>query len=52
MKLTVDFTVLGRPFVGLNGGPGLEPNQMRRLLNKSCDELQGFMFGRPCWPQT
>lgn len=21
--------------------------QMRRLLNKGCDELQGFMFGRP-----
>lgn len=26
-ELTVDFTVLGRAFVGLNGGPGFTPNQ-------------------------
>ena len=25
--LTVDFTVLGRPFVGLNGGPHFKPNE-------------------------
>jgi predicted 3-demethylubiquinone-9 3-methyltransferase (glyoxalase superfamily) len=25
--LTVDFTVLGRPFVGLNGGPNFKPNE-------------------------
>jgi predicted 3-demethylubiquinone-9 3-methyltransferase (glyoxalase superfamily) len=26
-ELTVDFTVLGRPFVGLNGGPNFQPNE-------------------------
>jgi predicted 3-demethylubiquinone-9 3-methyltransferase (glyoxalase superfamily) len=26
-ELTVEFTVLGRPFVGLNGGPEFEPNE-------------------------
>ena len=26
-ELTVDFTLLGRPFVGLNGGPEFKPNE-------------------------
>jgi predicted 3-demethylubiquinone-9 3-methyltransferase (glyoxalase superfamily) len=26
-ELTVEFTVLGRPFVGLNGGPAFHPNE-------------------------
>ena len=26
-ELTVEFTVLGRPFVALNGGPNFKPNQ-------------------------
>ena len=26
-ELTVDFTVLGRPFMGLNGGPNFTPNE-------------------------
>ena len=26
-ELTVEFTVLGRPFVGLNGGPDFRPNE-------------------------
>ena len=26
-ELTVDFTVLGRKFVGLNGGPNFKPNE-------------------------
>ena len=26
-ELTVDFTVLGRPFLGLNGGPHFKPNE-------------------------
>ena len=26
-ELTVEFTVLGRPFVGLNGGPEFRPNE-------------------------
>jgi len=25
-ELTVEFTVLGQPFVGLNGGPNTKPN--------------------------
>jgi predicted 3-demethylubiquinone-9 3-methyltransferase (glyoxalase superfamily) len=27
MELTVEFTVLGRPFLGLNGGPNFKPNE-------------------------
>jgi len=27
IELTVDFTVLGRSFVGLNGGPNFKPNE-------------------------
>jgi len=26
-ELTVEFTLLGRPFMGLNGGPNFKPNQ-------------------------
>src|SRR5690606_22542787 len=26
-ELTVEFTVLGRPFIGLNGGPVFKPNE-------------------------
>jgi len=26
-ELTVEFTVLGRPFLGLNGGPSFKPNE-------------------------
>jgi predicted 3-demethylubiquinone-9 3-methyltransferase (glyoxalase superfamily) len=26
-ELTVEFTVIGRPFVGLNGGPNFKPNE-------------------------
>ena len=26
-ELTVEFTVLGRPFIGLNGGPNFTPNE-------------------------
>lgn len=26
-ELTVEFTVLGRPFIGLNGGPTFKPNE-------------------------
>jgi predicted 3-demethylubiquinone-9 3-methyltransferase (glyoxalase superfamily) len=26
-ELTVEFTVLGRPFIGLNGGPNFKPNE-------------------------
>ena len=27
VELTVEFTLLGRPFVGLNGGPNFKPNE-------------------------
>ncbi len=27
VELTVEFTVLGRPFLGLNGGPNFKPNE-------------------------
>ena len=27
MELTIEFTVLGRPFLGLNGGPEFKPNE-------------------------
>ena len=26
-ELTVEFTVLGRPFLGVNGGPNFKPNE-------------------------
>lgn len=26
-ELTVEFTLLGRPFLGLNGGPSFKPNE-------------------------
>jgi predicted 3-demethylubiquinone-9 3-methyltransferase (glyoxalase superfamily) len=31
-ELTVDFTVLGRPFVGLNGGPNFKPNEAASFM--------------------
>ena len=31
-ELTVDFTVLGRSFVGLNGGPNFKPNEAVSLM--------------------
>lgn len=31
-ELTVEFTVLGRPFLGLNGGPDFKPNEAVSFL--------------------
>jgi predicted 3-demethylubiquinone-9 3-methyltransferase (glyoxalase superfamily) len=31
-ELTVDFTLLGRRFVGLNGGPAFKPNEAMSLM--------------------
>ena len=31
-ELTVEFTLLGRPFVGLNGGPAFKPNEAVSLM--------------------
>jgi predicted 3-demethylubiquinone-9 3-methyltransferase (glyoxalase superfamily) len=37
-ELTVEFTVLGRPFVGLNGGPQLKPNQAVSFMVQTEDQ--------------
>ena len=31
-ELTVEFTVLGRPFLGLNGGPNFKPNEAASFM--------------------
>jgi len=31
-ELTVEFTLLGRPFLGLNGGPNFKPNEAVSLI--------------------
>lgn len=30
--MTVEFTVLGRPFLGLNGGPNFKPNESVSIM--------------------
>jgi len=44
MELTVEFTVLGRPFVGLNGGPNFQPNQAVSfmVLTENQDETDRY----------
>ena len=43
-ELTVEFTVLGRPFVGLNGGPEFKPNEAVsfRVVTKDQDETDRY----------
>jgi predicted 3-demethylubiquinone-9 3-methyltransferase (glyoxalase superfamily) len=43
-ELTVEFTVLGRPFVGLNGGPNFKPNEAVSfmVLTDSQDETDRY----------
>ena len=43
-ELTVEFTVLGRPFVALNGGPNFKPNQAISfmVLTDSQDETDRY----------
>jgi predicted 3-demethylubiquinone-9 3-methyltransferase (glyoxalase superfamily) len=43
-ELTVDFTVLGRRFIGLNGGPNYTPNEAVSLmvLTNSQDETDCY----------
>ena len=43
-ELTVDFTVLGRPFMGLNGGPVFTPNEAVSfmVLTKDQDETDSY----------
>ncbi len=37
-ELTVEFTVLGQPFVGLNGGPNFKPNEAVSFMVMTDDQ--------------
>ncbi|MCL6679653.1 VOC family protein [Sphingomonas sp. RG327] len=37
-ELTVEFTVLGRPFYGLNGGPNFKPNEAVSFMVFTADQ--------------
>src|SRR4051794_802336 len=39
-ELTVEFTVLGRPFVGLNGGPEFKPNLAVSFMVETQDQAE------------
>ena len=39
-ELTVDFTVLGREFVGLNGGPNFKPNEAVSFMVVTEDQAE------------
>jgi predicted 3-demethylubiquinone-9 3-methyltransferase (glyoxalase superfamily) len=39
-ELTVEFTVLGRPFVGLNGGPTFTPNEAVSFMVVTEDQAE------------
>ena len=39
-ELTVEFTVLGRPFVGLNGGPNFTPNEAVSFMVVTEDQAE------------
>ena len=39
-ELTVEFTVLGRPFVGLNGGPNFKPNEAVSFMVMTDDQAE------------
>jgi predicted 3-demethylubiquinone-9 3-methyltransferase (glyoxalase superfamily) len=39
-ELTVDFTVLGRPFSGLNGGPNFKPNESVSFMVMTEDQAE------------
>jgi len=39
-ELTVDFTVLGQPFVGLNGGPNFKPNEAVSFMVVTEDQAE------------
>src|SRR3954462_3381034 len=47
-ELTVEFTVLGQPFVGLNGGPNFKAN--RRRSRRGCRAPQGQRWTGPAHP--
>lgn len=39
-ELTVEFTVLGRPFLGLNGGPTFTPNEAVSFMVVTADQAE------------
>jgi predicted 3-demethylubiquinone-9 3-methyltransferase (glyoxalase superfamily) len=39
-ELTVQFTVLGTPFLGLNGGPGFKPNEAVSFMVETQDQTE------------
>jgi predicted 3-demethylubiquinone-9 3-methyltransferase (glyoxalase superfamily) len=39
-ELTVEFTVLGRAFVGLNGGPNFKPNEAVSFMVQTDDQAE------------
>lgn len=39
-ELTVEFTVLGRPFIGLNGGPNFQPNESVSFMVLTEDQAE------------
>src|SRR6476659_2226628 len=43
-ELVVDFTVLGRPFVGLNGGPNFKPNEAISFMVMTDDQEETVRY--------
>jgi predicted 3-demethylubiquinone-9 3-methyltransferase (glyoxalase superfamily) len=43
-ELTVDFTVLGRSFVGLNGGPNFKPNEAVSFMVVTEDQIETDLY--------
>lgn len=39
-ELTVEFTLLGRPFLGLNGGPAFTPNESVSFMVLTADQAE------------
>jgi predicted 3-demethylubiquinone-9 3-methyltransferase (glyoxalase superfamily) len=39
-EITVEFTLLGRPFVGLNGGPNFKPNEAISFMVLTDDQAE------------
>ena len=57
-ELAVEFTVLGAPFLGLNGRPAFTPNEAASFIVETQDQAdlireigfetgQGYLFSRP-----
>ncbi len=46
-ELTVEFTLLGRPFVGLNGGPAFKPNEAVSFMVLTADQRETDRYWDP-----